>query len=129
MFFNCAFKLEAMATLGERVAEAINESKVRVQKVAEACGVTVQAVYAWRRGEVKDLRNDNLFALADVTEFEARWIATEKGPKRPEKSHKEKALLDMYRACDDRGQATVLRAAEFESRYIGEDDQQPRRSA
>lgn len=77
---NCT--INTMTTIGERVAEAINNSDSSVKEIADACGVSVQAVYAWRRGEVKDLRNDNLFALADATGFEARWIGTDKGQKK-----------------------------------------------
>lgn len=71
-----------MATIGERVAESINNSESSTKEIAESCGVSVQAVYAWKRGEVKDLRNDNLFALSDATGFEARWIGTGRGPKK-----------------------------------------------
>lgn len=106
-----------MSTLGERVARAINTAECEVSAVSEACGISVQAVYAWKRGEVKNLQGNNLFALADLTKFNARWIATGKGPERPHADEKEKALLDLYRACDDRGRATVVRAAEFESSY------------
>lgn len=107
-----------MSTLGERVARAINVAECEISAVSEACGISVQAVYAWKRGEVKNLQGNNLFALADLTGFNARWIATGKGPERPFNDEKEKALLDLYRACDDRGRATVVRAAEFESSYL-----------
>lgn len=115
MFFNCTFTLPGMSTIGERVARAITESNASVKDVAHACGVTVQAVYAWRRGEIKDIRNEHLFELADITGFDARWLGTGKGPERTITDEREKALLDLYRACDDRGQATVFRAAEQES--------------
>lgn len=117
MFLNCTFTLSLMGTLGDRVAEAIQESQVSVKAVATACGVTVQAVYAWRRGEIKDLRNEHLFELADITGYNARYIATGKGDKKTITDQKEKALLDLFRSCDDRGQATVYRAAEQESTY------------
>ena len=117
MFLNCTFTLLGMSTIGERVAKAINESSASVKDVAHKCGVTVQAVYAWRRGEIKDIRNDHLFELADITGFDARWIGTGKGPEKTITDEREKALLDLYRACDDRGQATVFRAAEQESTY------------
>ena len=47
--------------MGQRIEKAINESGADVRRIAEACGVTVQAVYAWMRGDVKNLRNENLF--------------------------------------------------------------------
>ena len=106
-----------MSTLGERVAHAINTAECEITAVSDACGISVQAVYAWKRGEVKNLQGNNLFSLADLINFNARWIATGKGPERPYADEKEKALLDLYRACDERGRATVVRAAEFESSY------------
>lgn len=43
-----------MTTLEQRVARAINESECEVATIADACGISVQAVYAWKRGEVKN---------------------------------------------------------------------------
>jgi len=60
--------------LGKRIARAIEVSTADVAVVARACNVTEQAVYSWMRGEVKNLRNENLFALADVTGFNARYV-------------------------------------------------------
>lgn len=116
-----------MSTLGERVAHAINKSECDINEVARACGVSVQAVYAWQRGEVKNLRGNNLFGLADTTGFNPRWIATGQGHEKDGLiDQKEKKLIDLYRACDDRGRATVVRAAEFESAYhVEKDDDQP----
>lgn len=65
--------------LGKRIARAIEVSTADVAVVARACNVTEQAVYSWMRGEVKNLRNENLFALADVTGFNARWLGTGQG--------------------------------------------------
>ena len=66
-------------TLGNRIEKAIKSSAADVRDVAAACDVSVQAVYGWMRDEVKDLRNANLFALADLTGFSARWIGTGEG--------------------------------------------------
>ena len=65
--------------LGKRIARAIEVSTADVAVVARACNVTEQAVYSWMRGEVKNLCNENLFALADVTGFNARWLGTGQG--------------------------------------------------
>lgn len=67
-------------TLGERISKAISASGMEVKDVATACGVSVQAVYAWTRDEIKDLRNSNLFDLARATGFSAEWIGTGNGP-------------------------------------------------
>lgn len=70
-------------TLGQRISRAMTESGKSVEDVAKACDVSVQAVYTWMRDEIKDLRNKNLFPLADLTGFEARWLDTGEGPERP----------------------------------------------
>lgn len=66
-------------TLGKRIELAIKASSTDIKDVATACDVSVQAVYGWMRDEVKDLRNANLFALADITGYSARWIGTGEG--------------------------------------------------
>lgn len=102
----------------ERIKHAIEESNANVQVVADRCDVSVQAVYAWKRGDVKNLRNEHLFELADVTGFEARWIATGKGPERPTGGDERKRILsELYDASDERGRSTILRVAEQESSY------------
>ena len=108
-----------MTTLDERVARAIRESGAPIKDIADAVGVTVQAVYAWRNGRVKDLRNDNLFALADVTGFEARWLGTGELPERSIKAmnHRITELINNYARCDERGKETVLTVAEREANY------------
>jgi transcriptional regulator with XRE-family HTH domain len=67
-------------TLGERISKAITASQTDVKDVAKACDISAQAVYAWMRDEIKDLRNANLFELARLTGFNAEWIATGNGP-------------------------------------------------
>ena len=119
MVFNYSFNFRRMSTLDERVARAINESNAPIREIAERVGVTVQAVYAWRSGRVKDLRNDNLFALADATGFEARWIGTGEGQERTlaAMNHRINDLINNYTQCDERGKATVLTVAEREASY------------
>lgn len=118
-----------MNTLGDRVAHVIQASNLPVKDVAKYCGVTVQAVYAWKRGEVKDLRNDPLFLLADLTGFSARWIATGAGSRSGIQDPNTKALVDFYENCDGRGKAAILRVAESESRYLVTIDADAKKSA
>ena len=108
-----------MATLEDRVRHAINESGKDVREIARACGVSVQAVYAWRRGEVKNLQNDNLFNLAEATGFEARWLGTGKGQERniAAMNHRLNELVNNYAKCDERGRTTILTVAEREAQY------------
>jgi transcriptional regulator with XRE-family HTH domain len=112
-----------MSTLDERVARAITESDVPIRSIAAAVGVSVQSVYAWRNGKVKDLRNDNLFALADATGFEARWIGTGDGPERSlaATNHRIKDLMMNYAKCDERGKDNLLLASEREAAYSTKD--------
>lgn len=111
-----------MDTLGKRIDHAITESGTSPASVAKACGITVQAVYAWMRDEVKNLQAENLFAVADITGFEARWIGTGEGPeKAPPGGSREKRLVEVYRNLDERGKTAVFRVAEAESAYVTSD--------
>ena len=107
-----------MDTLGKRIELALSGSHVSINQAAGACGVSVQAIYTWMRDGVKDLRNDNLFALADLTGYEARWIATGKGPATINADAREKQLLETYARLDERGRAAVHRVAEAEAAYV-----------
>jgi transcriptional regulator with XRE-family HTH domain len=119
MFNKLAFTIFVMTTLESRVARAISESGAEVRQIANACGVSVQAVYAWLRGDVKNMRNETLFAFADVTGFEARWIGTGDGPEKSPAAanHRIGELIANYSRCDERGKATVLTVAEREARW------------
>ena len=76
------FRVYAMATLSERITEAIDSSGISVADVAAACGISPQAVYDWMNSSTKELMGENLVELAAITGFEARWIAKESGPKK-----------------------------------------------
>jgi len=95
------FRVYAMATLSERITEAIETSGVSVADIATACGISPQAVYDWMKGNTKELMGDNLVELAEITGFEARWIAKESGPKRrvyartQEQAHVLTAMMSM----------------------------------
>lgn len=87
-----------MSTLSERVSEAVEGSGVKVADIAARCGISVQAVYGWMRGESKTIDGANLVELADLTGYEARWIAREMGPKRrtyPKTTSQEHVLRAM----------------------------------
>lgn len=70
-----------MATLSERISESVQTSGAAVSAIAEKCGVSVQAVYQWMNGDTKQIMGDYLVELAELTGFEARWIAKGIGPK------------------------------------------------
>ena len=101
MLVKARFNVYAMATLSERIKEAIETSGVSVVAVAAACKISPQAVYGWMKGETKELMGENLVELAEITGFEARWIAKEIGPKHrvyartPEQAHVLNAMTTM----------------------------------
>ncbi len=68
-----------MNLLSERVAHAIKVSGHTPSSVARAIGCTPAAVLQWISGSTKNIKNEYLFALADATGFEPRWIATGQG--------------------------------------------------
>jgi transcriptional regulator with XRE-family HTH domain len=110
-----------MATLSERVQEALieaNENGFNIASVAEACGVTVQAVYQWRDGATKVIEGDKLVELAEVSGYTARWIATEKGPKKLTKEMRQaqKLMADM---TQERQQMAVKIIAPLAERQSG----------
>lgn len=78
-----------MPTVNERVTRAITLSGHTPSSVARALGISPEAVLQWMHGPTKNLRNDNLFGLADVTGFSARWIGTGIGPE-----------IETYRRAD-----------------------------
>jgi transcriptional regulator with XRE-family HTH domain len=69
-------------TIGGRLRFAREQRDLTQQDVAEACGVSGQAVSAWERGDTKQLRPENLFAVAELTRFWPRWLAIKDGPER-----------------------------------------------
>lgn len=108
------------AYLGDRIAYALQECGLGPAEIARRVGVRRPAVDQWLSGDTKNLKMDNLFALADVSGFSPRWIARNEGPQKEDK--RESALLDLYRHSDERGQQTILRVAEQESHYGDERD-------
>jgi hypothetical protein len=79
----CIVRCMKTDTLGKRIEYALAQSKKSPADASKACHVTAQAVYSWIRDEIKNLRSEHLFELADLTQFEAKWIATGNGPERP----------------------------------------------
>lgn len=72
-------------TLGERIKEALENAKPKKLSVADAAekiGVRHSAIYPWLSGKTKNLKLENLYALADATGYSAKWIAIEAGTKR-----------------------------------------------
>jgi transcriptional regulator with XRE-family HTH domain len=108
-----------MRLLSERVRHAIEQSGHTPSSVARAIGCTPAAVLQWVSGDTKNIKNDLLFALADATKFEARWIGTGDGPPQSaaQMNHRAAELLNNYARCDERGRSTILTVAEREAQY------------
>jgi transcriptional regulator with XRE-family HTH domain len=105
-------------TRGERIAHAIRESGNSPAAMSRLIGCTSAAIYQWVKGDTKDIKNDFLFKLADATGFEARWIATGEGPQRLAVDEAERRMVDLFNKLDERGKATVLRAAQEQCEYV-----------
>lgn len=116
-------------TKGQRIEHAIAESGHTPASMSRLIDCTSAAIYQWISGQTKDLRNDLLFALADATGFNARWIATGNGPPRPQEDERARKLTDIFTALDERGKSAVFRVAESESTYNQDGPVTPKRSA
>lgn len=92
---------------------------VSAADVAARCGVSVQAVYKWKRGDVKTIEPENLFCIADLTGYCARWIGTGKGEEKEHRGDERiNKLTELYAQLDERGRAAVFRVVESESSYM-----------
>ena len=69
-----------MNTLADRVIKAIEASGHNASSIARQIGCSPEAVLQWMSGSTKNIKNEFLFALADITKFNARWLATGDGP-------------------------------------------------
>lgn len=72
-----------MKLLHERVQYVLAQSDKTPTDIGKALGISSEAVLQWASGKTKHIRPENLFAFADATGFEARWIGTGEGPERP----------------------------------------------
>ncbi len=119
-----------MSTLSDRVSKAIKESGLSATAVAKSLGCSPEAVIQWMNGPTKNLKGEFLFALADLTGYEARWIATGELPERTaEWDQRRKALIGLYDQADKRGKDAILRVAEIESTYSVKPDHPAERAA
>ena len=82
-----------MTTLGQRVGDALEEQKVSAAELARRVNLSRSAVSQIINGETKAPKPENLFAIADALGYEARWLATGKGPRR--KSDTDQDILDL----------------------------------
>jgi len=131
MLAQASFKVHAMGTLSERIKEAIETSDVSPAEIAKACGVSVQAVYDWLKGDTKELMGVNLVELAEVTGFEARWIAKEIGPKRRiyARTREQAHVLQLMDEMNPYQVNIVVKIADTVSQSPDSDEHDPPRAA
>lgn len=92
-----------LSTKSGRIAYVIEVSGHKPGSIAKLLKCAPAAVYQWINGSTKNLKEDLLWALADITGYEARWISTGQEPMKIEKGIKHATL--------------VLSAMEPEGRY------------
>jgi hypothetical protein len=92
-----------LKTKAGRIAYAIKASHHTPASIAMLTGCAAPAVYQWINGSTKNLKEEHLWKLSDVTGFDARWISTGEGMPRPYPCMKHVE--------------TVLKAMEPEARY------------
>lgn len=119
-----------MSTLSDRVTKAIRESGHSATSASREIGCTPEAVIQWMNGPTKNLKGEFLFAPADITGFEARWIATGAPPERTaDKDQRMEKLNAAYQQADERGKDAILRVAQVESSYSVKDVHPKERAA
>lgn len=109
-----------LKTLGDRIVYALEAAGISPAAAAKHIGCRPQAIYQWISGKTKNPKNELLFAFADLTRFEPRWIATGKGPVRAVPravDEDEQTLAQTFRSLDERGRAAVLGVAQREASY------------
>ena len=96
---------------GERIAEVLHDSGISQAKIARACGITRSAVTQWKDSPPDFIPGaPHCFAIADLTGYSARWLATGKPPKRlTEKAEitKMRELWDKYHAAPDEARQAI----------------------
>lgn len=109
----CAANIRGMAseydltTKSGRIAYVIKHSGHVPGSIAKLLGCAPAAVYQWIAGSTKNLKENLLWNLADVTGFEARWISTGEGVRRIEKSIKH--ATEVLSAMEPEARYTAVR--------------------
>jgi transcriptional regulator with XRE-family HTH domain len=106
---------QAQTALGKRIQDERldRRPKMTQEDLGKRVGVTKGAISQWENGDIKNLRLENLFKLADALGLEARWIATGRGAKYS--ARKQDSTLDellaIYDSLDEQGRGIVLLGA------------------
>ena len=100
MFLNNIENMTTEHDLAEkngRIAYVIEHSGHNPASMAKLLGCKPSAIYQWLSGSTKNIKEDLLWRLADITGFEARWISQGSGPRRVpiEIKHADSVLMAM----------------------------------
>lgn len=79
-----------MATIGERIESAMADRGMNAARLAVAAHLSRSAISQILNGKTKAPKPENLFAIADALKYEARFLATGKGPARMEESSRDR---------------------------------------
>lgn len=78
--------MKKMSTLQTRLKIAMEgPPKIRAVDLAKSCGVSAPAVSEWLSGATKKLAGDNLMRAARYLDVSPDWLASGKGPMRPQR--------------------------------------------
>ena len=98
----------------DRIGYAITTSGHTPASIAKKIGCEPAAIYQWLNGSTKNIKEHLLWALADATGFEARWISTGEGPMRLPQSTRH--AIDALTAMEPAAQYTAAAIIETLSR-------------
>lgn len=71
---------EGSTALGLRIKKSRVSKGLTQDQLASKASCTKGAVSQWEKGDVKNLRIERLYQVADALGVEARWLATGHGP-------------------------------------------------
>lgn len=102
------------------------ELGLTLEQIAQACGVGRSIVAKWERGEVTNLRRDNIKSLSDVLHVSPLVLLDREDlPTHSSVSDSEFQMIQKFRALDARGQSAVLNVLEHEYQAIAGDGAAP----
>jgi transcriptional regulator with XRE-family HTH domain len=114
-----------MSSLHQRVSLAISKSGHYASSVAHALKITPEAVLQWMNGTTKTIKAENIFALADLTGYSARWLATGEGPEidvYSDKNIKHVHAVMEKQSTEDRATIARMVDAVYSNRQAANDD-------
>lgn len=110
-------KFSYMSTVGSRIKKAREAASLSQTELGKACDLSRAAVSQWESGTTKAPTAENIFAIADATGFNARWLATGRGPEKGvyqvDLPPLHAALMDDIRDFENPQMLALIRAAGY----------------